>query len=89
MVIDPRSCTDDHSMERLLVGCETEPREIWVICVKRLWVVRVDREDIAVPGGKSDATDRAFSIAQLGDGPRDVVIFQRDGSIEERRSFGH
>jgi hypothetical protein len=76
-------------VERQLVETEVEPREIWVVRVKRHWVVRVDGEDIAVSTGKSDATDRAFSIAQLGDGERDVVIFRRDGSIEERRSFGH
>jgi hypothetical protein len=75
-------------MEHLLVEDEATPDEIWVLRVKRRWVVRVDGEDIEIPGGKSDATDRALSIAQLGEGLRDVVIFQRDGSIEERRSFG-
>lgn len=87
-VSDPRACTDDHSVEHLLVECEGEPREIWVMRIKRRWVVRIDGEDIDIPGGKADATNRAFSIAQLGDGPRDVIIFQPDGAIEERRSFG-
>jgi Uncharacterized protein conserved in bacteria (DUF2188) len=75
-------------VEHLLVETEGTPREILVIRVKRCWVVRVDGEDIAVSSRKSDAIDRAFSIAQLGDGARDVVICQRDGSFEERRSFG-
>ena len=84
---DPRSGTDDSHMEHLLVEDEATPDEIWVLRVRRRWVVRVDDEDIKIEGGKSDATDRALSIAQLGEGPRDVVIFGRDGSIEERRSF--
>jgi hypothetical protein len=74
-------------MERLLDGSEATPAETWVLRVKRRWVVRVDGEDIKIPGGKSDATDRALSIAQLVEGPRDVVVFERDGSVEERRSF--
>ena len=64
-----------------------EPREILVIRVRRRWIVRVDGEDIKIRGEKTDAIARAFSIAQLGEGPQDVVIFGRDGSIEERRSF--
>ena len=74
-------------MERLFVGCKEGPGEIWVLHVRRHWIVRVDGEDIEVKGGKSDATARAFSIAQLGDEAQDVVVFGRDGSIEERRSF--
>lgn len=64
-----------------------ELREIWVMRVGRRWIVRVDGTDIEIQGGKTDATARAFSIAQLGERPQDVVIFGRDGSIEERRSF--
>ncbi len=75
-------------MGRVLVGHEAEPREIWVIQVKRNWVVRFEGEDIEIRGGRSEAIDRAFSIAQLGDGLRDVVVFGQDGSIVERRSFG-
>jgi hypothetical protein len=74
-------------VEGSLVG--RTPPEIWVVRIKRHWFVRVDDEEIAIAGGKSDAVARAFSIAQLGDGPRDVVTFARDGSVEERRSFGH
>ena len=72
-------------MEQLLV--EGEPGEIWVLRAKRRWVVRVDGEDFETQGGKEDATARAFSIAQLGDAPQDVVIFGRNGSIEGRRTF--
>jgi hypothetical protein len=75
-------------MDRSLVEREAEPREIVVVRVKRHWVVRTGGEDIAVVGGKSEAVDRACSIAQLGDGLRDVVVFGSDGSIEERRCFG-
>ena len=64
-----------------------EPREIWVIPVGRHWIVRFDGEDVEIQGGKTHATARAFSIAQLGEGPQDVVILGPDGSIEERRSF--
>jgi hypothetical protein len=78
---------DDLFMERLLVECEAEPGEIWVLRVRRRWVVRVDGEDFETQGGKEDATARAFSIAQLGDEAQDVVIFGRDGEIEERRTF--
>jgi hypothetical protein len=74
-------------MERLLVDHGGEPGEIWVLRIRRRWIVRVDGQDIEIRGGKSDATARAFSIAQLGDEAQDVVIFRRDGSIEERRSF--
>jgi hypothetical protein len=78
---------DDVFMERLLIGCEAELGEIWVLRVKRRWMVRVDGEDFETRGGKDDATARAFSIAQLGDEAQDVVIFGRDGEIEERRTF--
>jgi hypothetical protein len=61
--------------------------EICVIKVGRRWVVRVDGEDIEISGGKTEATARAFSIAQLGDGPVDVVIFGKGDVIEQRRSF--
>ena len=77
----------DLSMERLLVGCEAEAGEIWVLRVRRRWIVRVDGEDFETQGGKEDATVRAFSIAQLGDEAQDVVIFGRNGEIEERRTF--
>lgn len=75
-------------MDRSLIDPVAPPLEIVVIRVKRHWVVRVGGEDIAVAGGKSEAVDRACSIAQLGEGLRDVVILQRDGSTEERRNFG-
>jgi hypothetical protein len=78
---------DDLSMERLLVECETEAGEIWVLRVRRRWMVRVGGEDFETQGGKEDATARAFSIAQLGDEAQDVVIFGRNGEIEERRTF--
>ena len=74
-------------MGRALTEPEMEPGEIWVLRVRRRWVVRVDGEDVAIHGGKTDATARAFSIAQLGDDPQDVVVFSKDGSIEERRTF--
>jgi hypothetical protein len=74
-------------MERLLVGCDGEPDEIWVLRVGRRWIVRVDGEDFETQGGKEDATARAFSIAQLGEDAQDVVIFGRNGSVEERRTF--
>jgi hypothetical protein len=74
-------------MERLLVGYDGEPDEIWVLRVGRRWIVRVDGEDFETQGGKEDATARAFSIAQLGDDAQDVVIFGRNGSVEERRTF--
>ena len=45
------------------------------------------RRGLQTQGGKEDATARAFSIAQLGDEAQDVVIFGRDGEIEERRTF--
>jgi hypothetical protein len=61
--------------------------EICVIKVGRRWVVRVGGEDIEIAGGKIEAVDRAFSIAQLGDGPVDVVIFGKGDEIEQRRSF--
>jgi len=72
-------------VERLLT--EPQPGEIWVLRVRRRWIVRVDGEDIEIRGGQADAAARAFSIAQLGDDPQDVVIFGRDGSVEERRPF--
>ena len=78
---------DDLSMEPLPVECEAEAGEIWVLRVRRRWMVRVDGEDFETQGGKEDATARAFSIAQLGDEAQDVVIFGRDGEIEERRTF--
>ena len=83
-----RPGADDSHMGQLLADGEAVPGEIWVLRVRRRWVVRVDGEEIKIPGGKSDAPDRALSIAQLGEGPRDVVIFRRDGSVEERQSFG-
>jgi hypothetical protein len=79
---------DDLTMDRLLVGCEAERGEIWVLHVKRRWIVRVDGEDFETQGSQEDAAARAFSIAQLGDEPQDVVIFGRDGNEEERRTFG-
>jgi len=74
-------------MDRLLVERDAEPGEIWVLRVGRRWVVRVDGQDIETEGGQEDATARAFSIAQLGNAAQDVVIFGRDGAIEERRTF--
>ena len=85
--MSPRSSTDDLSMDRMIVDREMGPGEVWVLRVRRHWIVRVNGEDITSPGGKADATARAFSIAQLGDDPQDVVIFARDGSVEERRTF--
>jgi hypothetical protein len=70
-----------------VVESKLEQQEIWVIRVKRRWIVRVNGEDFETQGNQTDAAARAFSIAQLGDEPQDVVIFGRDGSIEERRSF--
>ncbi len=87
MVIHGNFGTDDSFMVRSLVEGERRPGEIWVIRVRRHWVVRVEGEDIEIPGGKSDATARAFSIAQLGDEPQVVLIFGQNGSVEERRSF--
>jgi hypothetical protein len=78
---------DDLFMKRLLVECEAEPGEIWVLRVGRRWIVRVDGEDFETQGGVEDATARAFSIAQLGDEAQEVVIFGRNGEIEERRTF--
>lgn len=78
---------DDLVMEQSLVESRSEPHEIWVLRVKRRWIVRVNGEDFETQGDQADAAARAFSIAQLGDERRDVVIFGRDGSIEERRSF--
>jgi Uncharacterized protein conserved in bacteria (DUF2188) len=75
-------------MEWSLVESKMESGEIWVLRVGRRWVVRVEGEDFETQGGQEDAAARAFSIAQLGDEPQDVVVFGRDGSIEERRSFG-
>jgi hypothetical protein len=86
-VIVTISRADDSFMERLLVESVSEPGEIWVLRVRRRWIVRVDGEDFETQGGKEDATARAFSIAQLGDEAQDVVIFGRNGSIEERRTF--
>lgn len=74
-------------MGRSLVGDKRETAEICVCRVKRRWIVRVNGENFEIKGGKEDAVARAFSIAQLGDEPQDVVIYGRDGSIEERRSF--
>lgn len=87
VVIDTSSGTDDSLMERSLVESKRESGEILVLRVRRRWIVRVDGEDFETEGGKADATARAFSIAQLGDGAQDVVIFGRRGSIEERRRF--
>lgn len=70
-----------------LVETDLEQQEIWVLRVKRRWIVRVNGEDFETQGDQADAAARAFSIAQLGDKPQEVVIFGRDGSIEERRSF--
>ena len=92
-VIVTGSRADDPFMERLLVkeenGQEEEngQDEIWVLRVGRRWIVRVDGEDFVTQGGQEDATARAFSIAQLGDAAQDVVIFGRNGSVEERRTF--
>ncbi len=83
IVTIPRA--DDPFMERLLVENVSGPGEIWVLRVKRRWIVRVDGEDFETQGGKEDAPARAFSIAQLGDEAQ--VIFGRNGSIEERRTF--
>jgi hypothetical protein len=74
-------------MEPLLVEMGGRPGEIWVLRVRRRWIVRVDGEDFATQGSQEDAAARAFSIAQLGDEAQDVVIFGRNGTIEERRTF--
>ena len=74
-------------MEQSLVDRESKSDDIWVLRVGRRWVVRVDGEDFETQGSQADATARAFSIAQLGDEPQDVVIFGRNGAIDERRSF--
>jgi hypothetical protein len=86
-VIVTGSRADDPFMERLLVKEENGQDEIWVLRVGRRWIVRVDGEDFVTQGGQEDATARAFSIAQLGDAAQDVVIFGRNGSVEERRTF--
>ena len=74
-------------MSRSLVLGEPGSGEIWVLRVRRRWIVRVAGEDIAIRGDKGDAISRAFSIAQLGDDPQEVVIFASDGSVEGRRTF--
>jgi hypothetical protein len=81
------SSADDTYMDRLLVEHKAELGEIWVLRVGRRWVVRVDGQDFVTSGGQDDAAARAFSIAQLGTAAQDVVIFGRDGAIEERRAF--
>lgn len=85
-VIVSLSCADDTYMDRL-VERETGHGEIWVLRVGRRWVVRVGGQDFETEGGQRDAAARAFSIAQLGNGAQDVVIFGRDGAQEERRTF--
>jgi hypothetical protein len=74
-------------MELAALQQASRPEEIWVRRIKRRWTVQAHGEEIAIKGDKSTATARAFSIAQLGDGPIDVVVFQKDGSVELRRSF--
>jgi hypothetical protein len=71
----------------LLIERETAHGEIWVLHVGRGWVVRVGGQDFETKGDQKDAIARAFSIAQLGSGAQDVVIFGRDGHQEERRTF--
>jgi uncharacterized protein DUF2188 len=71
----------------LLIDRETGHGEIRVLRVGRRWVVRVDGQDFETKGDQRDATARAFSIAQLGNGAQDVVIFGRNGAQEERRTF--
>ena len=74
-------------MQPLLSEPAIEPGQIGVLRVGRHWVVRVGGHDFQTEGDQKDATARAFSIAQLGGGSQDVVIFGRDGSVAERRTF--
>jgi hypothetical protein len=81
------SRADDPTMQPLLSEPAIEPGQIGVLRVGRHWVVRVGGHDYETEGDQKDATARAFSIAQLGGGSQDVVIFGSDGSVAERRTF--
>ena len=85
--ITTASSADDQRMHTQLAEPAIEAGEIGVLRVGKHWVVRVGGHDYETQGDQKDATNRAFSIAQLGGGPQDVVIFGTDGSIAERRTF--
>jgi hypothetical protein len=74
-------------MQPLLTEPAIQPGQIGVLRVGKHWVVRVGGHDYETDGDQKDATARAFSIAQLGGGSQDVVIFGKDGSVSERRTF--
>jgi Uncharacterized protein conserved in bacteria (DUF2188) len=82
------SRADDPGMQPLQTAeAAIHPGQIGVLRVGKHWVVRVGGHDYETEGDQKDATARAFSIAQLGGGSQDVVIFGTDGSVAERRTF--
>jgi len=74
-------------MQPLTSAPAVQSGQIGVLRVGKHWVVRVGGHDYETDGDQKEATARAFSIAQLGGGPQDVVIFGTDGSVAERRTF--